>query len=250
MSFANVYEDAARAGAYARLEFPGTYYLAYRDLPEIIGAHVVGRSALDVGCGAGRSTRFLKRLGFDAVGVDISAEMLAHARAADPEGAYVLVDASGLGPVEGRTFDLATAVFTFDNIPTLQQKAELFGQLRRLLTPDGRLVVLVSSPAIYTHEWASFTTAAFPENRDATTGDTVRIVMTDVEDRRPVEDVVCTGEAYRHLFAEAGLDVVDTRTPLGRNDEPFAWVSETRVAPWVIYVLAPGHQPAPPPPRN
>ncbi len=36
MNFHNVYEDAQRAEAYAKLEFPGTYYLAYRDLPEII----------------------------------------------------------------------------------------------------------------------------------------------------------------------------------------------------------------------
>jgi len=38
----NSYEDARRAEAYARLEFPGTYYLAYRDIPAIIGEHVTG----------------------------------------------------------------------------------------------------------------------------------------------------------------------------------------------------------------
>ena len=69
--FFNVYDDRARASAYAALEFPGTYYLAYRDLPTIIGEHVRGRKAVDFGCGAGRSTRFLRMLGFDAVGVDI-----------------------------------------------------------------------------------------------------------------------------------------------------------------------------------
>ena len=31
--FSNVYADAERAASYADLEFPGTYYLAYRDLP-------------------------------------------------------------------------------------------------------------------------------------------------------------------------------------------------------------------------
>jgi hypothetical protein len=36
MDFTNVYEDAKRAESYARLEFPGTYYLAYRDIPGII----------------------------------------------------------------------------------------------------------------------------------------------------------------------------------------------------------------------
>ena len=54
MNFTNVYEDPRRAEAYANLEFPGTYYLAYRDLPEIIFEHVKGRKALDFGCGAGR----------------------------------------------------------------------------------------------------------------------------------------------------------------------------------------------------
>jgi hypothetical protein len=30
MPFTNTYEDAVRAAAYADLEFPGTYYLAFR----------------------------------------------------------------------------------------------------------------------------------------------------------------------------------------------------------------------------
>jgi hypothetical protein len=62
-TFRNVYEDTVRAEAYSRLEFPGTYFLAYRDLPEILSRHVVGGSVVDFGCGAGRSTRFLRRGG-------------------------------------------------------------------------------------------------------------------------------------------------------------------------------------------
>ena len=88
----NVYDDVRRASAYATLEFPGTYYLAYRDLPNIIAENVTGRVALDFGCGTGRSTRFLKSLGFDALGIDISASMIALARKADGEGSYQLID--------------------------------------------------------------------------------------------------------------------------------------------------------------
>jgi hypothetical protein len=66
VSFFNVYDDAKRAEAYAKLEFPSTYYLAFRDLPAIIAEHVTGHTALDFGCGAGRSRRFLKNLGFNA----------------------------------------------------------------------------------------------------------------------------------------------------------------------------------------
>jgi len=49
--FSNVYDDQARADSYARLEFPGTYYLAYRDLPAILGEHAQGTKALDFGPG-------------------------------------------------------------------------------------------------------------------------------------------------------------------------------------------------------
>ena len=59
-----------------RWSFPETYYLVYRDLPAIVAQHVTGREALDFGCGTGRSTRFLKRLGFNAIGIDISSSMI------------------------------------------------------------------------------------------------------------------------------------------------------------------------------
>jgi len=65
VEFRNAYEDAEFAEAYSKLEFPGTYHLAYRDLPQIIREHVRGRAALDFGCGAGRSTRFLRQQGYE-----------------------------------------------------------------------------------------------------------------------------------------------------------------------------------------
>ena len=237
MQFDNVYDDARRAEAYAKLEFPGTYYLAYRDLPELISRHVKGRRGLDFGCGTGRSTRFLKSLGFEAVGVDIAEDMLKEARALDPGGDYRLVGDDGLSGLSEGGFDLVLSVFTFDNIPTAEKKVTLFGALGRLLAADGAIVSVVSSPEIYTHEWASFTTKDFPENRVARTGDRVRIVMTDVEDRRPVEDVIWEDEAYRDVYVRAGLECVKTHMPLAKEDEPYEWVNETRIAPWVIYVL-------------
>jgi len=30
---------------------------------------------------------------------------------------------------------------------------------------------------------------------------------------------------------------VEVRKPLAKGDEPYVWISETRIAPWVIYVL-------------
>jgi ubiquinone/menaquinone biosynthesis C-methylase UbiE len=120
--FSNVYGDKARAEAYDRLEFPGTYFLAYRDLPEIIGKHVPGKRALDFGCGTGRSTRFLRRLGFDVVGVDIAEQMLAMARLRNPGGEYILIPDGEVHGFEPDTYDLVLSAFTFDNVPTMEKK--------------------------------------------------------------------------------------------------------------------------------
>jgi SAM-dependent methyltransferase len=235
--FSNVYDDQQRAGSYARLEFPGTYYLAYRDLPAIIAEHVRGRRALDFGCGTGRSTRFIRDLGFDAVGVDIAEPMLALARARDPQGDYRLVTERGLGALPRHAFDLVLSVFTFDNIPTLEKKVALFDSLKHLLKSGGRIVSVVSSPEIYVNEWASFSTKDYAENRNARSGDKVRIVMLDVEDRRPVEDILWTDDDYQDVYRRAGLATVASYRPLAKSTEPYAWVNETMIAPWVIYVL-------------
>lgn len=233
----NCYEDAARAEAYAGLEFANTYYLAYRDLPEIIRAHVSGTRALDFGCGTGRSTRFVRRLGFEVVGVDIAPEMIAKARELDPGGDYRLCQDDDLSALAAASFDLVLSAFTFDNIPGLDTKVRLFRDLAALLRPSGKMISVVSSPEIYLHEWASFSTQDFPENRSARSGDTVKIITKDFADRRPTEDIVWTDGSYRDVYGRAGLDLVATYKPLATGAEPYPWVNETRIAPWVIYVL-------------
>ncbi len=242
MPFENIYDDERYAGAYARLEFPGTYALAFRDLPRIFAAHAAGKRALDFGCGAGRSTRFLERCGFEAVGVDISEDMVREGRRLDPGGDYRVIADADFSALPAGGFDVVFSAFTFDNVPTAERKTAILSGLRGLLAPGtpgskaGRLVNLVSSPEIYVHEWASFSTVDFPENLAARSGDVVRIINTAVADRRPVEDILWTDEAWREVYAAAGLDVLDVQRPLGREGEG-EWVSETTIAPWTIYVL-------------
>jgi hypothetical protein len=65
----------------------------------------------------------------------------------------------------------------------------------------------------------------------------VRIVVTDHPDRGTVEDILCTEDAYRMVYREAGLETVLVCKPLAKGDEPYQWLSETRIAPWAIYVL-------------
>lgn len=233
----NAYDDRDRAAAYAELGFAGTYYLAFRDLPDLLARHVTGRRALDFGCGAGRSTRFLNELGFHTIGIDVAEPMLRIARERDPAGTYLLIrDDAASGWPDG-PFDLVLAAYPFDNIADVAHRRRLLAAIRRRMAPAGRLVVVASAPELYAHEWLSFTTA-FPENDGARTGDIVRIAITEGSDRRPIEDVLWDDAAHRADFAAAGLALLDTHRPLGRREEPYAWRTELEVSPWTLYVLA------------
>ena len=244
MNFVNVYENATRANAYAKLEFANTYHLAFRDLPQLYRDHVKGTRALDFGCGTGRSTRFLRRLGFDAIGIDIAEEMIARARQLDSEGDYRLIPGDDMSALPRANFDLIQSAFTFDNIPGVETKTRLFRDLRALLSADGILVNIVSAPEIYVNEWASFSTTDFPENRDARAGDPVKIITTDFDDRSPAVDILWPHQSYLEVYAQAGLELVEMRKPLAKGDEPYRWVSETHIAPWTIYALRSRPMPA------
>jgi hypothetical protein len=58
-----------------------------------------------------------------------------------------------------------------------------------------------------------------------------RVITTDFADRRPAEDILCTDESYRDVYARAGLRVVGTDKPLAKSDERNKWVNERKIAP-------------------
>ena len=237
MEFRNTYEDPDRAAAYDELELGGTYDLVFGNLPGLLQRHVKGRRAVDFGCGTGRSTRFLQRLGFSTTGLDISREMLAIARQRDPEGDYRVVKCDCFQSLPGRSYDLVQSAFTFDNIPGFDRKVQLFRELGNLLDDHGTLVNIVSTPEIYTNEWVTFSTRDYPENSAAQCGEVVRIVTTAYSDSRPVEDIVWPHEDYLRVYSEAGLESVRIERPIAAGDDRIAWKSETSVAPWAIYLL-------------
>ena len=47
-------------------------------------------SVLDLGCGPGHLTDYLRSLGVDAMGIDMVPEFIAHAKATHPTGRYQL----------------------------------------------------------------------------------------------------------------------------------------------------------------
>ena len=104
--------DGSPVELYARLEERGEGELVARAVPP-------PAALLELGCGAGRVTRQLVRLGYDVVAVDESAEMLGHVDAA--ETVHARIESLDLA----RRFDAALLLSNLLTVEPPQRRAFL-----------------------------------------------------------------------------------------------------------------------------
>lgn len=95
------------------------------------------RNVLDVGCGEGRFCRMLAAHGIETMGVDPTPSLIAHAREADPQGAYIEAPAEQL-PFEDASFDLVVSYLALIDIPDYRAG---ISEMTRVLKPGGALLI-------------------------------------------------------------------------------------------------------------
>jgi SAM-dependent methyltransferase len=109
----------------------------------VLGA-APGARILDAGCGAGRHVRAFAHHGMKVLGVDLSSELLAEARASGDEP-YVCADVRSL-PLRDASFDHAVSLFTsFGYFDDIGDRAQL-SELRRVLRRGGTFVIDFLNP--------------------------------------------------------------------------------------------------------
>jgi ubiquinone/menaquinone biosynthesis C-methylase UbiE len=144
---ANDYDSFAEAYA---AETESNLLNGYYVRPAVIdlAGDVAGRRILDVGCGAGPLLESLRDRGAVVTGVEPSAKMLELARQRLGDG--VALYEAGLGgdplPFADGAFDDAIACLV---LHYLEDWKEPLAELRRVLVPGGRLIVVVDHPFVY-----------------------------------------------------------------------------------------------------
>jgi ubiquinone/menaquinone biosynthesis C-methylase UbiE len=139
------------ADAYSRALDPEGVGLVDPVLTELVG-EVAGREVLSLACGQCQDARLLAGLGASVTGVDVSEEMLRHARryeADDQRGiAYVHGDAQDLAVFADRSFDGVVCHMALMDIPGL---AATVASVARVLRQGGWFVFSIVHPCYGGH---------------------------------------------------------------------------------------------------
>jgi SAM-dependent methyltransferase len=131
------YASAALPREYARsegLQAPERVLLA------LIEEDVRETPMLDLGVGAGRTTRYLRSLSDDYLGVDYSPTMVAACQRRYPDARFAVLDARCLREFEAEQFGLV--MFSFNGLDCIdhRDRMDVLVQVRRILRPGGWFV--------------------------------------------------------------------------------------------------------------
>ena len=142
------------------MEFTGERVLPGEVEPDLYNEHLVRylfarqfasrKMVLDLGCGAGYGSTLIAEVASKVIGLDVSQEAIKYARenfsAANLH--YIVTDGAFLGLAPG-SFDL---VLCFEVIEHLTEQEFLLEEIRRVLKPDGILVISTPNRLFYTEE--------------------------------------------------------------------------------------------------
>lgn len=129
------------------MEFTGERVVPGKTEPDLLNEHVAryrfaeglvgGRRVVDAGCGAGYGSAILAKHAASVVGLDNSREAIEEARRAAPAADFLQGDCASVGLRD----DSADVVVAFEVIEHLENWQGMLEEARRILRPDGQLIV-------------------------------------------------------------------------------------------------------------
>lgn len=224
---------------YRLREMKNTDLIAFLHLTE--NSLIPSGSALDLGCGAGRSSRFLSSFCTNVTGIDSSQEMIAQAVDQDSGGNYLHLSRGNPFPFPDADFDLVFSSWMILEEADEKEIVRILSECRRVLKPDGRCIIVTNTPEFYQGRWLSCR-VDHPENESPLhSGQSVKVTLLPEE--VTISDTYWSDTDYRRFFTSAGFKTASVHHPLGCSGDDLPWLDELHTAPYVIYVLHPQSDP-------
>jgi len=199
--------------------------------------------ALDWGCGAAKSTLWLKSVGvFDRVdGADVNKSMIKESTSRDPTGHYIFALNGKLPSSNALKYDLVLSISVVVEIPTQASMRAYASEAFRILRPGGLALVTAATdesrdPA---NDYVSFSYLPTnpdtdPHNQHLKPGDPVL-----VQNRQGLvmKDFAWSRLEYENAFTSSGFKVLEVTRTLGDLSDPFEWKDELRVPSDYVFVF-------------
>lgn len=119
--------------------FARSQEMAYQTLFDLIPLARTQARALDIGCGAGRWTRFLSEHGYQAVGLDLQPALIQAARRRYSHIDFLCTSVQEYSPEE--PFDLVSSVEVLQHNP-FEEQLDVIRKLRESLRDGGYVIML------------------------------------------------------------------------------------------------------------
>jgi len=149
------YSDLVKPENYDRVGIDNTWKIGFDEAARILNPYK-GKKVLDYGSGTGRSSRFLKSLGLEVVGVDNDPKMVEFAREHNLDMDYYSLDSNTKIPFNDETFNACFASFVHVTISSRVEFYQIQEEVSRILKPYGLFVILTANPRMWGHEYHSF----------------------------------------------------------------------------------------------
>lgn len=223
------------ADAYSIFEITGTSFLAFKNIPELIEKYVHGTTALDFGCGCGRSTRFLFSLGLNPIGVDNCPYFIKKAKQTSDGLKYILTK-DGKIPFQDGQFDLVFSSFVLLMISSKKELLKTCQELCRVMKKDATCIIITGSHHMHSpkRKWVSYDTN-FPENDKMSRGSPVKLKIK--ETNAIFQDYNWYDQDYQTALKKAGFKIIEKLTPIAPESKEKLWLSENKFSPFFIYVV-------------
>lgn len=113
------------------------------------------QTMLDIGCGIGRITQFMRTMANLVIGTDISGEMIKQAKKRFPDITFIETDGYTL-PLEDNSVDVAFSYLVFQHMKDREMVESNLKEVQRILKPTGIFKVRIRTDYVkhMSHWWA------------------------------------------------------------------------------------------------